>query len=122
MPSSGRLYDAPVGHTGTRRVLAVVAALREVNRLGVRELADLEGLHAVEEGAARIGAGGPLVAHRPGRAGGVPLLAAGHAGVAADADVQVDDERELLAALGLAPPSSPPPLPASSPGRSAIPG
>ena len=33
---------------------------------------------------------------RAGRAGGVPLLAAGDAGVAADADVQVDDQGELL--------------------------
>ena len=41
-------------HRHARRVLAVQARLREVHRLRVRELADLEGLHAVEEGAGRI--------------------------------------------------------------------
>ena len=40
------------GHA--RRILAVQARLRKVHRLRVGELADLEGLHAVEEGAGRI--------------------------------------------------------------------
>ena len=66
-----------------------------MQRLAVRVLTDLEGLHAVEEGAGRIQPVGILVAQRPGRTGGVPFLATGHAGVAADADVQIDDQGEL---------------------------
>ena len=40
-------------HRHARRVLAVQAALREVDRLGAGEAAGLVGLHAVEEGAGR---------------------------------------------------------------------
>ena len=43
-----------------------------------------------------IGAVGMLVGQRRAIAAGVPFLAADHAGVAADADVEVDDQAELL--------------------------
>ncbi|MNG03723.1 hypothetical protein D3C84_868140 [compost metagenome] len=66
-----------------------------MHRLGVGELADLEGLHPIEEGAVGIGIVGVEIDQRTGRARGVPLLAAGHAGMAADADVEVDDQGEL---------------------------
>ena len=51
-------------HRHARRILAVQAGLREVHGLRVRELADLERLHAVEEGAGRILVVGPLVRER----------------------------------------------------------
>ncbi len=82
-------------HRHARRVLAVQAGLRKVHRLGVRIFADLEGLHAIEERPRRIRSVRALIGHRAGGAGGVPLLAARDAGVAADANVQVYDQREL---------------------------
>ena len=72
------------------------AALGEVDGLRIRVAIGLEGLDPVEEGA-----GGPLAvsiqvlsAGRPRP--GVPLLARGDAGMAADADIQVDDQSKLL--------------------------
>jgi len=62
-------------------------------RLRVRKLADLEGLHAVEEGAGRVAVVGIVVGHETRFARCVPFLATGHAGMAADADVEVDDQR-----------------------------
>ena len=82
-------------HRHAGRVFAMQAGLREVHRLRVRKLADLERLHAVEERAGRILAVGTLVRQRPGLSRGVPFLAARHAGMAADADVEVDHQREL---------------------------
>src|SRR5262249_29687528 len=72
------------------------AGFRKVHRLGIGKLADFEGLHAVEKRPARVLAVGILVAERPRLAAVVPLLAAGDAGVAADTDVQVDDQSELF--------------------------
>jgi hypothetical protein len=74
----------------------VQARFRKVHRFGVRELAHLEGLHAVEEGSRRVGAVGVVVREETGLARRVPLLAARHAGMAADAHVEVDDQGELL--------------------------
>src|SRR5262249_21179333 len=84
---------ARAGRTGgyARRVLAVQARFREVDRVGERKFARFIGLHAVEEGAGRIGVVRALIRETACLAGRVPLLAARHAGVAADADVQVDD-------------------------------
>ena len=67
-----------------------------MHRLGVRKFADFKSLDAVEECAGRVLAVGILVAERPRLAGIVPFLAARHAGMAADAHVQVDDQRKLL--------------------------
>ena len=78
-----------------RRILAVQARLREMHGLRVRVFADLEGLHAVEERAGGILAVRLEVGERTRRARRVPFLARRHAGVAADADVEVDDEGEL---------------------------
>ena len=72
------------------------AALGEVHGLGVGVAAGFPGLHAVEEGAGGVGSVGVLVGQRAGAARGVPLLARSDAGVAADADVQVDDQGQLL--------------------------
>ena len=68
-----------------------------------REGAGLVGLHAIEEGAGRVGAIGVQVGQRRRRARGVPLLARRDAGMAADAHVEVDDQRQLLGE-GFAPP------------------
>ena len=81
MPSSARLYEAPVGHGAP--VLAV---------------ADFERVHAIEPHARRLGLIGSELGQRPGFAEGVPLLAAHHAGVAPDAGVEIDDEPELFGA------------------------
>ena len=56
----------------------------------------LEGLDPVEEGAGGPLAVGVQVHQRAGRAGGVPFLAGGDAGMAADADIQVDDQASWL--------------------------
>ena len=71
------------------------AGFGEMQRFAVRELSDLECLHAVEESPGRVQAVGVLVAQRAGGAGRVPLFAAGHAGAAAYTDVQVDYQGEL---------------------------
>ena len=85
-------------HRHARRILAVQARFREMDRLRVRKLAHLEGLHAVEERAGRIVVVRVEVGERPGATRRVPFLAARDAGMAADADVEIDDERELAAA------------------------
>ena len=71
------------------------AALGKVHGLGVRVLTHFKGLHPVEEGAVGVRRVGVEVGQGAGGAGGVPLLAAGHAGVAADAHIEVDDQGEL---------------------------
>src|SRR5690606_38080551 len=86
------------GHAG--RGFAVQAGAREVQ--GLRRLRgrgigfELVAVHAVEPHALRILAVGPLVGQRPGDAAGVPFLAAGRAGVAADAGIEVDHQPEFL--------------------------
>jgi hypothetical protein len=53
-------------------------------------------MHAVEPHARRVSAIGILVIEGRGIALRVPFLARGHASLAADAGVEVDDEAELL--------------------------
>ncbi len=81
------------GHAG--RLFAVQAALGKVHGLRLRKLTDLVGLHPVEKHPQRILAVGFVVAQMPGRTGGVPLFAGSDAGVAAHADIEVDDQGEL---------------------------
>ncbi len=57
---------------------------------------DLERVDAVEPRAGDVGAVRVLVGQCRAVAAGVPFLAAHHAGMAADADVEVDDQPELL--------------------------
>ena len=71
------------------------AGLREVHRFGVGKLADLEGLHPIEEGSRRIGPVRILIDHRPGAARSVPFLAGSHAGLAAYADIEIDYQGQL---------------------------
>src|SRR5690606_32310094 len=79
------------------RVLAMEAGFREVDdlRRPVERL-QFEGVHEVQPRPLRLGPVGVLVRERRAVAAGVPLLAADRAGMAADADVEVDDEAELL--------------------------
>src|SRR5690606_24274418 len=89
-------------HGDAGRGLAVQARTREVQghrrlRAGRRPRGrDLVAVHAVEPHAGRFAAVGLLVRQRAGDAAAVPFLAAGGAGVAADAGVQVDYQPELL--------------------------
>ena len=57
-----------------------------------------EGMDAVEPHAERVGAVRVEVGQRRGDPAAVPLLAVDGAGVAADANVEVDDEPKTLAA------------------------
>src|SRR5690606_11692353 len=80
--------------------LAMQAAAREMQ--GLRGLVrgrvrlQLVAVHAVEPHALRLLAVRTFVGQRPGDAAGVPFLAAGRAGMAADAGVEVDHQPELL--------------------------
>jgi len=58
--------------------------------------ADLETMDAVEPHAGRFGAVGVEIGQRRGDAARVPFLAVDRTGVAADADVEIDDEAEPL--------------------------
>ena len=98
------------------RVLAVQAGLGEVHRAAVALVAHhLEGVDAVEPHAAGIGAVRVAVGQRRRMAGGVPLLAVHRAGMAADADVQVDDQAQLHRA-GIARQAGHAPCPPPGPG------
>jgi hypothetical protein len=82
------------GDTG--RILAMQAGFWEMHKLR----GTLRGLHlvavdAVEESARGGGAIGVLIAERGAVILGVPALAGDHAGVAADAGIEVDDKAEL---------------------------
>ena len=66
----------------------------------VGAVAGLEGVDAVEPHAQGIGAVGLAIGERRHVPAGVPLLAVDRAGVTADADVEIDDESELLLRSG----------------------
>src|SRR5260221_7684541 len=83
-------------HGDARRVVAVQAGFGEIDGAPVLAFAQLERMDAVEPDAVRLGAVGCQIGERPGVAAGVPLLAGDGAGVAADADVEIDDQAELL--------------------------
>src|SRR5439155_20895577 len=97
------VLGALVGGTGRThgyalRLFAMKAVLREIDGAAVLALADLERVHAVEPHAPGLRAVGIELRQRPRLAERVPLLAARHAGVAADAGVEIDDEPELFCA------------------------
>src|SRR3546814_10085593 len=78
------------------RVVAVQAGLGKVHRAAVAVVGHhLEAVDAVEPDAGGIGAVGVAVGQRRGVAGGVPFLAVDGAGMAADADIEGDDQAEL---------------------------
>ena len=90
------------------------AGSREINRPRAVAVAFFEGMDAVEPDPPGILAIGLEIGERPHMPAAVPFLARGGAGMAADADIEVDDEAKLFLALlrrrqrGHAPPPSPP--------------
>ena len=79
-------------HRHTGRVFAVQAALGKVHGLGVGVFTYLKGLHPVEKGAVGVGCVGVEVHQSTGGAGGVPLFATGHAGMAAHTHIEVNNK------------------------------
>ena len=67
-----------------------------MNGLSQRKGINLIGLYSVKKSACRVCTIGVLISQGAGTARGVPLLTRGNAGVAANADVKVNDERELF--------------------------
>jgi hypothetical protein len=67
-----------------------------VYRAGAIAIAFLEGMDAVEPHAPGLVTVGVEVGQWRHVPAGVPFLARGRAGVAADTDIEVDDEAELL--------------------------
>src|SRR3546814_5379394 len=86
----------PPRSTRTDTLFPYTTLFRSVNGAAVAIVRDdLEAVDAVEPDAGGIGAVGIVVGQRRRVAGGVPLLAVHCAGMAADADVEVDDQAEL---------------------------
>ena len=77
------------------RVFAVQARLGEMHGFRIGKLADLECLYAVEECSRGVLVVRAVIGQVTGEARSIPLLAARHARVAANANVEIDDEREL---------------------------
>src|SRR3546814_2429307 len=77
-------------HAGVREVNLSADGFAVLRRL-------LEAVEEVEPDAGRIGAVGIVVGQRRGMAAHVPFLAVYGAGMAADADVEIDDEAQLPA-------------------------
>jgi hypothetical protein len=74
------------------RIFTVQTGFWEMYGLGIGINTGFIGLHAIKESTRRICIIRILIHQRPGRTGGIPLLARRHAGMAADANVEVDDE------------------------------
>src|SRR6516165_3135075 len=85
-------------HRDTRRLLAMQTGFREMDRPRALPLALLEGMDAVEPDTPRVLAIGVEIGQRPHVTARVPLLAGRGTSVAADADVEIDDEPKLLLA------------------------
>ena len=66
-----------------------------MNRLRIREFTNFEGLHTIEKGTGWLRAIRIAVYQRAGFSRGMPLLATGHAGMAANAGIEIDDQSEL---------------------------
>ena len=82
-------------------VAAIAAALDPLIRAsGLRGLASLEAVDPVEPDAQGIRAIGIEIGERRHMAAAVPFLAVDGAGMTTDADVEIDDEAELLRAGG----------------------
>src|SRR5690606_28220843 len=92
-----RVGCARRAHGDAGRVVAMQAALGEMDSARSAGLGHhLEGVNPVEPHARRLGAIGIGIGQRRRMAGGVPFLAVHRAGVTADADIEVDDQAELL--------------------------
>jgi hypothetical protein len=69
--------------------------LRKMQGLGMWKLAYFEGLNAVEKSSGGFRGVGISIHHGAGLTRGIPFLAAGDTGMAADAGVEIYDECEL---------------------------
>src|SRR5262249_4296638 len=85
-------------HGDTGRLFAMQAGFWEIDGARTLPFAFLVGVDAVEPHPPGLGTIGVEIGQRPESAAGIPLLARGGAGVAADTDVEVDDEPELFLA------------------------
>src|SRR5690348_5233950 len=84
------------GHAGRR--FAMQAGAGEMHRAAVGAVARFESVDAVEPDAERVRAIGIEIGQRRHLAAAVPFLAVHRTGVTADANVEVDDQAELLCA------------------------
>src|SRR5688572_19770187 len=82
-------------HRHAGRLLAMQARLGEMHGAAVRALARFEAVDTVEPHARGRIAPGLVVGQRRHVAAAVPFLAVDRAGMAPDADVEVDDQAEL---------------------------
>src|SRR4029077_13972068 len=97
-PVLGALVGGPGrAHGNASRLLEMQARFGEIDRSRTLAVAFLEGVDAVEPDAPGARTIRVEIGQRPHMAGGIPFLAGRGAGLAADADVEVDDEPELLA-------------------------
>src|SRR5262249_16211057 len=78
------------------RFLAMQAGFREMDGAGALAVTFLEGMDAVEPHAPGALAIGVEIRQGSRVAAGVPFLAGRGAGVAADTDVEIDDQPELF--------------------------
>ena len=78
------------------RIVAMQAGAGEMEREARAAVVDLEAVDAVQPGPRRFGAVGRGVGQRRGRPHRVPRLAGDGAGMAADADIEVDDQAQFL--------------------------
>src|SRR6516165_2211698 len=84
------------GHAG--RLLAMQAGFREINGARALPVTLLERMDAVVPDAPGTGTVGVEIRQRPRVTAGIPLLAGGSTSMAADTDIEVDDEPEFLLA------------------------
>ena len=85
-------------HRDAGRLLAMQARVREMHGARALALAFLERMDAVEPHPPGALAIGVEIGQRRRVAAAVPFLAGGRAGMAADADIEIDDEAELFLA------------------------
>src|SRR5262249_12832662 len=83
-------------HRDAGRLIAMQTGFGEIDGARALAFALLKGVDAVEPHAPGASAIGAKVGQGSRMPAGVPLLAGGGAGVAADADVEIDDEPELF--------------------------
>src|SRR2546430_1766649 len=97
-PVLGALVGGPRrAHANASRLLTMQTRLREIDRSRALSVALLEGVDAVEPDAPGAGTIRVEIGQRRHMAAGIPFLAGRGAGLAADTDIEVDDEPEFLA-------------------------
>jgi hypothetical protein len=72
------------------------AGFREIDSPPIVAVARLEAMNAIEPGSARVRTIGVLVGQRSRMATGIPFLTIHHAGMTANACVEIDNEAEAF--------------------------